>query len=142
MANPRRTLAAVLLCVCFLGGLSAKQKQREWRTGKVLDTDRIAHYAGTVSSASGSASDAWNTAYGQVSGSSTPVYAVYQTYAIEWGNHVYVCQERLRWRWSKPAVLTVNGPVQFSMEKNRLYLKDEEGREHETKIIKKILKTE
>ncbi len=30
----------------------------------------------------------------------------------------------------------------FSLEKDRLYLKDEQDREHETKVVKKILKTE
>ena len=51
-----------------------------------------------------------------------------------------MCQERTRWRWSKPALLTVNGPVQFAMEKSSIYIKSEDGSEHETKIIKKILK--
>jgi hypothetical protein len=68
------------------------------------------------------------------------VYRVYETYTIEARDYVYVCQEHIRWRWSKPAVLTVNGPVQFAMEKDRIYIKSEDGSEHETKIVKKILK--
>ena len=40
------------------------------------------------------------------------------------------------------ANITVNGPVQFAIEKDRLYVRSEDGSEHETRIIKKILKTQ
>jgi hypothetical protein len=77
-----------------------------------------------------------------VSGSATAVYSVNETYAIEAGDYVYVCQEHIRWRWSKAAMLTVNGPVQFAIEKDRLYIKSEDGTEHEARVIKKILTTQ
>jgi hypothetical protein len=37
-------------------------------------------------------------------------------------------------------MLTVNGPVKFAIEKDRIYIVSEDGTEHETKIIKKTLK--
>jgi hypothetical protein len=120
----------------------ATEKQREWRTGKVVDTNRDRAYAGSVGDASGTATTSGGTTYGSASGSSTAVYRVYETYTIETGDLIYVCEERIRWRWSKPAVLTVNGSVQFAIEKDRIYLKSEDGSEHETKIIKKILKAQ
>ena len=120
----------------------AKEKQRQWQTGKVLDTSSGRTYAGNVGNASGTATTSGGTTYGNASGSSMAVYRVYETYTIEAGDYVYVCQERIRWRWSKPALLTVNGPVQFAMEKNSVYIKSEDGSEHETKIIKKILKAQ
>lgn len=119
-----------------------KEKERQWQTGKVLDTNRDRTYAGTTSHASGSATTSGNTTYGSANGSATAVYHVYETYEIEAGDYVYVCQEHIRWKWSKPAMLIVNGPVQFAIEKDRLYIKSEDGSEHETKIIKKILKTQ
>jgi hypothetical protein len=69
-----------------------------------------------------------------------PIYRASGVYNIEAGEYIYVCHESLRWRTSKPAALTVNGPVQFSVEGDTLYLKDDNGREHKTKIVKKILK--
>ena len=36
----------------------------------------------------------------------------------------------------------MNGPVQFAIEKDRLYIKSEDGTEHETKIVRKILKAQ
>ena len=113
-------LACAVICVplMLLTDLSfAKEKQRDWQTGKVVDTSRDKTYAGSVGNASGTATTSGDTTYGHASGSSTAVYRVYETYTIEAGDYVYVCQEHIKWRWSKPALLTVNGPVQFAMEK-------------------------
>jgi hypothetical protein len=135
--------ALTVVCASFLFLSSAavsKEKDRQWQTGKVLDANRDRTYVGNINSASGSATTTGNTTAGQVSGSTTAVYRVYETYEIEAGDYVYVCQEHVKWKWSKPAMLTVNGPVQFAIEKDRLYIKSEDGSEHETRIIKKILK--
>jgi len=36
--------------------------------------------------------------------------------------------------------LIVNGPVRFAAEKRTLYLVDEDGKEHEAKIVKQAMK--
>jgi hypothetical protein len=130
----------LLLVGTFTANASAKEKERAWQTGKLLDTNESRVYAGTVGSASGSATSDGNTSYGQANGSSTAVYRVYETYTIESGDFIYVCREHIKWRWSKPAVATVNGPVQFAIEKNHLYIKSEDGSEHETTILKTVSK--
>lgn len=68
------------------------------------------------------------------------MYRVYETFIIEGETYAYVAQERLRWKWSKPANLTVNGPVKYAVEKRKLYVIDEDGKEHEMEIIKRVLK--
>jgi hypothetical protein len=40
--------------------------------------------------------------------------------------------------WSKPAN-PVNGPVKYAVEKRKLLVMDEDGKEHEMEIVKKIL---
>jgi hypothetical protein len=131
---------AFFLVLVLLTDLSfAKEKEHQWQTGKVLDTGRDRTYAGSLDDASGTATTSGNTTFGNASGSSTAVYRVEETYTIAAGDYVYECQEHIKWRWSKPALLTVNGPVQFAIEKDRIYIKSEDGTEHETKIIKKIL---
>jgi hypothetical protein len=137
-----RSIALLILCAALVtvNLASAKEKERQWQTGKVLDTNREKTYAGSVDNASGTATSSGNSTYGNASGSSTAVYRVYETYRIEAGDYIYECQEHIKWRWSKPAMLTVNGPVQFAIEKDHIYIKSEDGSEHETKIIKKILK--
>jgi hypothetical protein len=113
-----------------------KDKPRAWQTGKVLDSDQARRYVGSVSDASA-------TDYGSavdVTGSSRPVYLVTQTYVVEIDDYIYVGQERLRWRWSKPADLTVNAPVKIAIEKDKMYLVGDDSKEHEATIVKKILK--
>jgi hypothetical protein len=46
----------------------------------------------------------------------------------------------LRWKWSKPAILTVNGLVKFAVEKRKFFVIDDEGKEHEMEIVKQVLK--
>ena len=118
----------------------AKQKERAWQTGKLVGTDEARYFAGTVGS-SNTTGEIYDSTYsGDTSSSQTAVYRVYQTYIIEANRYVYVAKERLRWRWSKPANLTVNGPVKYAVEKRNLFLLDEDGKEDEATISKKVLK--
>jgi hypothetical protein len=136
----QRLLLAFLFTLMLIGIGHTKEKQRNWQTGTVLDTGRDKSYAGTVGGASGGATTAGNTTYGSASGHSMAVYRVCETYVIDAGDHIYECQEHIKWRWSKPAMLTVNGPVKFAIENDRIYIVSEDGTEHETKIVKKTLK--
>ena len=137
----KRTLLMFGFVLLLVVAAQGKNKERAWQTGKVLDSDRASKYAGNVGNSSSSGTDYGGGTYGVNSNStSTAVYRVNQTYTIELGDYVYVAQERLRWRWSKPADLTINGPVKVAIEKKNLYLIGEDGREHEATITKKILK--
>lgn len=140
-----RKLGLLLILVLLPSMCFAAKKQREWQTGKLLDTDRSRYFAGTTGSASsqGSAQVHGNTATynGQSNGSSVAIYRTYQDYVIESDKYIFVVEERIKWRWSKAARLIVNAPVKFSIEKQKLYLLDDDGKEHETKIVKQILKT-
>ncbi len=68
------------------------------------------------------------------------MYHVFENYVIDSGTMVYLAEERLRWRWSKPAHLTVNGPVKFFVEGHKIHILDEDGKEHEASIVKQTLK--
>jgi len=94
MLSMKPFLAFAVVCVplMLLANTSfAKEKQREWQTGKVVDTNRDRTYAGSVGNASGTATTSGGTTYGNASGSSAAVYRVYKTYTIEAGDYVYVC---------------------------------------------------
>jgi hypothetical protein len=64
------------------------------------------------------------------------VYHVSETFLIEGDKYVYMVREHLKWRWSKAASLTVNGPVKYAVERRKLFLMDEDGKEHEMEIVK------
>jgi len=141
--NMLQRLALLVFALVFFTALTVhgKEKERAWETGKVLDSDRSSRYVGSIGDSSATAtSTGGNTARISGSSRSTAVYRVRQVYVIELGEYVYVAQERLRWRWSKPADLTVNGSVKVAIEKKKLYLMDDDGKEHEAEIVKKILK--
>ncbi len=129
-----------------LGLATAGEKAREWQTGKVLDSDRASYYAGTVGSSNTTGNaQVYSSGNGSYEGTTTTshraVYRVYETFVIEGDTRTYVGEQRLRWRWSKPAILTVNGPVKFAVEKRKLFVIDDEGKECEMAIVKQILKT-
>ena len=137
----KRHLSAVLV-LTLLSICASAEKQHDWQTGKVLDSERARYYAGTVggSNTSGTINDNGNYS-GTTNGSQTAVYRVYETFVIEGGTYVYEAQEHIKWRWSKPANLTVNGPVKYAIEKRKLYVIDDDGKEHEMEIVKRTLKS-
>jgi hypothetical protein len=77
---------------------------------------------------------------GTTNSNAVAVYRVIQTYVIEAETYAYVVEERLKWRWSKPANVTVNAPVRFAVEKRKLWILDDDGKEHETQIVKRVLR--
>ena len=128
----------------FTHGASAAEKAREWQTGKVLDSQQNRYLAGTVGNANTTGTAQANGNYGTYQGntasSQRSIYKVYETFLIEGDTYAFVAQERLRWQWSKAANLTVNGPVKYAVEKRKLFVMDEDGKEHEMEIVKKIFR--
>lgn len=139
-----RTFITIIVAAMFVSLAVGAEKQRDWQTGKVLDSQRNRYFAGRVGSANTTGTAQANGNYGTYQGntnsSQTAVYRVYETFFIEGDTYAYLAQERLKWRWSKPANLTVNGPVKYAVEKRKLFVMDEDGKEHEMEIVKKILR--
>jgi hypothetical protein len=139
-----RPLVALVLMAGFVYPVSGAEKKRDWQTGKVLDSQRSRYFAGTVGNGSTTGSAQANGNYGTYQTNTntiqTAIYKVYETFLIEGETTAYLAQERLRWKWSKPANLTVNGPVKYAVEKRKLFVIDEDGKEHEMEIVKKGLR--
>jgi hypothetical protein len=145
MPSLRGVLLSVLISTFVVcSGAFGAAKVRDWQDGKVLDSQRSRYFAGTVGNSTSSGNVDLNgdngTYRGQTSGSQTAVYRVFETFVIEGDHYVYLAQERLRWRWSKAANVTVNGPVKYAFEKRKLFVLDEDGKEHEMEIVKKTLR--
>lgn len=113
-----------------------KIKNRNWQTGKLLDSERNRYLAGTTGSATTPTLPGSEALPKTTYGSQRAVYREYQTYTIQGDRYVYVAQERL----GQAANLTVNGPVKYAVEKLTLFVVDEDGKEHEMEVIKKILR--
>jgi hypothetical protein len=132
-----RLLPFILLSVCAVAGA---EKQRDWQSGTVLDSTRSRYFAGTVGNSNTNA-NAYNNGYSSnTSASETAVYRVYQNFVIEGDQYIYLAQEHLKWRWNKAADVTVNGKTKYAIDKRKLFLIDDEGKEHEMEIVKKTLR--
>jgi len=120
-----RSFVALVLLAGLTQIAVGAEKNRDWQMGKLLDSQRNRYFAGTVGNANTTGTAQANGNYGTYQGntntSQVAAYRVYETFLIEGATHAYLAQERLRWRWSKPANLTVNGPVKFAVEKRKLF---------------------
>jgi hypothetical protein len=157
------SLGVILLtAVCSAG--AAKTADHQWSTGKVLDEDRARYFAGMLNNSTSSTTEngtfeasAHSTSYGDstntqidgsysggrntsTSGSSIPMYRVYDNLVIEGTDTVFVTSERIRWRWSKGAHVAVNGSVQYYVDGRKLHVLDEDNKEHTMEIVKEIKK--
>jgi len=132
----------LLAVVCVTS--SRATKNPNWLDGKVLDTTRNRYFAGTVSNSNESGSvyaNGNNATYeGSSTGSNIAVYRVYANYVIDGGDTVYLLEERLHFRWSKAANLTVNGPIKYYIDGRKMHFIDDQGKERTVEIIKKTLK--
>ena len=127
----RQLTIAMLVFVWVCGGVvQAEKKIRDWQTGTWRDTARTSERVGSETSGTVSG--------GSVSGSTVDVRRVSQFYVIETDDFIYQAEQRLRWRWSNSVPLTVNDSVKFAIEKNKLYVIGEDGKEYELSLIKKI----
>jgi hypothetical protein len=135
-SSPMRlaAIAAAGFVVFIASDCPAASKITSWETGKVLDVERKQDLVGTVEHGS---------TFGVTSHSSTnAVYTFYEEYAIESDQFMYLTRERLRSERSKPALLTVNGPVKFHVDGPKLVILDNESKEHETTILKQVSKAQ
>jgi len=125
--------------------LAGAEKNLSWQLGKVLDSEASEKFLGAVggSTTSGSVNSAPGYAtYGSHTTSTTAaVFRRYETFVIESDTHVYVARQELKWKRSKPANLTVNGPVKFAVKSRKLWVVDDDGKQHELDVVKQVLKS-
>ncbi len=121
-----RKLRSLVLTLYLASAMLAANKDRVWQTGMLLNMSESSTLRGFTNSGE--------------NGTSTAINRVDEVYTIDSGDVIYVSTEKLKWRWSKPADLIVNKPVKFVVDGKKLFVLDENGKEHETKIQKRTAK--
>ena len=134
-----KMLLAVL--VIFTTGIAASAANaRNWQQGTLTETEQSKVKEGSTknSNTDGTAKNRGNkTDYSQnTTTTTTDNYETYQTYTIQGHDKTYVAREHLLFPWSKPANVAVGGSVKFAVEKSKLYLVDEDGKEHKATVAK------
>lgn len=132
-------LVAVLALAASTGW--GGSKERDWQSAKLLDPDRTNYFTDQHLEAAGEgqrfSSVVSPAGYTTDTNPGTASPAVHDYYIVETQGMVYLA-ERTRLKSAPPAKLAVTRPVKFAVEKNKLYLMNENGDEYQTKIVKQV----
>lgn len=113
---------------------SAGAKDRIWQDGSLLDT-RSNKYFPSIDSSGDLDRPVSSRMF--TDAQSVQTNTVYDRYVVESGDAVYLV-ERGRFKSSKPSLLRPYLSIKFAIDKKKIWLLDEEGRELETTILKHI----
>jgi hypothetical protein len=129
-----KAIAALAAVFLLVGPLTAKEKPREWRTGKLLSADKQHWVSHGGSTTTGHVDD-----YGNLQASTSDSSWGHNTYdvAIEDGEYIYMCSRTLNFRWQHDPKFTENADVKWAIEKNAVYLLDDTGREFKMELVKR-----
>jgi hypothetical protein len=132
-------LAVSALLFAALNSFGA-DSAREWQSGTLLETEKQQVHQGstTTKNTDGTVKDKGKKAdYSQTTTSHTNEdYDTFQVYTIQGDTRTYIAREKLLFPWSKPANVTVGDKLKYSVQKNTLYLLDEDGKQHKAGISK------
>jgi hypothetical protein len=140
-------LKSLTWVVCLFSIVAvATAATRDWQSGTLTATERqkIREGSTTTSNTDGSAKDRGNKTDYSANTTTTKSdnYENYQIYTIESGKTIYVASEHLLFPWSKAANITLGKPVKFAVERDKLYILDDDGKEHKTTLTKTSIKQE
>lgn len=125
-------------------GLAQQKKARDWQSGRLLSMEKSRELESTTTTTNTEGKVKNNTKGDKYSEQSTatetPNYDNYVTYAVEAGEFTYTAKQHLLFPWSKPANVAVGGQLKYAVEKDKLYLLDDDGKESSAKIMKKAVK--
>lgn len=142
-----RTLGkiALPLIIVLLAVPTFAATARHWQSGTLLEVEQEKVPSGTVSHSNADVTAKDKGDKTQYSGSKTTTttqdYDTFQIYTVEGGGKVYTAKEQLLFPWSKPANITVGEKMKYVIDKNRMYLLDDDGKEHKAKITKVKMKS-
>lgn len=149
LSLPRRSFLGVAMkpifflyaCALLLAATSLlPADSKNWQSGILLETEKqeIRQGSTKTSRTEGTAKDKGNkTEYSQTTTSNTSDdIDTFQVYTIQNHTKTYVARERLLFPWSKPANVSVGEKVKFAVEKNTLFIIDDDGKQHKAGISK------
>lgn len=110
-------------------------KDRIWQDGSLLDTRSNKYFPRTEPTAENDKSLS-SRMFADPQSVSTSL-TVYDHYVVESANAAYLV-ERGRFKSAKALVLRPNQPVKFAVEKKKLWLLDEEGKQQEAVILMQV----
>jgi len=134
----------ILLFTIVIGGPAMFAGAHQWQNGKLLDTEQQKVKEGSTTTynteGQAKAKNKGKTDYSQTTtATTTDEVDTYEVYTIQAHDKTYIAREKLLFPWSKPANVTVGDQVKFAVEGRKLYILDEDGKEHKASIVKTSL---
>lgn len=134
---------ARLAVVALLCSTVAFAANRQWQHGKLVDTEQQKEKSGstTFNQNNGDVKGKGDKAKYSQNGTSTTSDNIdtYEVYTIQGPEKTYIAREKLLFPWSKSAHVTVGDQVKYAIDGRKLYILDEDGKEHKASIVKTSL---
>jgi len=135
-----KSLVVACAVVAFSMPVMAAPPQRDWQSGMLMETEqqKVKEGSTTTSSTDGSAKPKGNKVnYSENTTTQTnDNIDTYQIYTIRGTHKTYIAREKLLFPWSKPANVTVGEHVKYVVDKHKLILLDDDGKEHKATVTK------
>lgn len=132
----RRSFSAAV--VLLYPSLTLQGWGKKWQEGTLVSADRqedrdLEHHTETNASSDDN---------GSYSSSRTDtvkksdMYIIWMYYKISAGNKMYIARHMINLPWVKTATSEVGNTVKFAVEKNKLYILDQDGKEVKTEVVR------
>lgn len=133
--------AAWFVVLVFLCSTFASAANRQWNHGKLLDTEQQKESTGSTTfhhtDGEAKVNKKGKANYSQNGFSNTSEDTdTYEVYTIQGPEKTYIAREKLMFPWSKSANVTVGDQVTYAIEGKKLYIMDEDRKEHKSSIVK------
>ena len=134
----------ILLFALLSCGANAFAGAREWQSGKLLDSERQEVKQGTITTYN-TDGQAKTKSNGKIDYSQTTTATssddvdTFEVYTVQAGGKTYIAREKLLFPWSKPANVAVGDTVKIAVEGRKLYILDDNQKEHKASIVKTSL---
>ena len=137
---------ATVLFLVFAVTPVAMARSRYWKSGTLTATEqqRVAEGSTHTTNSDATYKNKGNRIDSSQNTTSTSSdnYETYQTYTIDAGNKIIVAKEHLLFPWSKPANVNVGEPVKYVVERGKLIMLDDDGKEHKASVVSSSMKSE
>ncbi|MEO7005105.1 MAG: hypothetical protein ABI064_06665 [Acidobacteriaceae bacterium] len=129
-----------LFLAIFLVSTLALAANRQWQSGKLLNTEQQKVTEGSTTTYHTNSEAKRKHGKSNYSENTTATtndnVDTYEIYTIQGPERTYVAREKLLFPWSKPANVVVGAEVKYAIDGRKLYILDEEQKQHKASIVK------
>lgn len=138
----RLLLAVVLVVGVACASWSQQKKTRNWQEGVLLSVEKTKELDSTTTTTDTEGKVKPGDKYSEQSTSTkNQNYDYYAIYAVQAGDIIYTARQHLLFSFSKPANIALGEKLKYAVEKDKLYMLDDDGKEFSAKVVKQALKS-